>query len=173
MESMIEFVHQRIKKHKYQNGIDFTMGNGHDTLFLSDYCHHVYSYDIQSLALNNTKEFVKRKKNITLFLKSHEYFDEDVRNFEVGIFNLGYLPGGNHECVTQYETTLKTIKKALEHLVKGGCLYVVVYIVYDLKYENMHPNLYFLSLDHVQYNVAKFEMMNKNNSPYVVIIEKR
>ena len=39
MESMIEFVHQRIKKHKYQNGIDFTMGNGHDTLFLSDYCH--------------------------------------------------------------------------------------------------------------------------------------
>ena len=45
MESMIEFVHQRIKKHKYQNGIDFTMGNGHDTLFLSDYCHHVYSYD--------------------------------------------------------------------------------------------------------------------------------
>ena len=34
MESMIEFVHQRIKKHKYQNGIDFTMGNGHDTLFL-------------------------------------------------------------------------------------------------------------------------------------------
>lgn len=55
MESMIEFVHQRIKKHKYQNGIDFTMGNGHDTLFLSDYCHHVYSYDIQSLALNNTK----------------------------------------------------------------------------------------------------------------------
>ena len=103
MESMIEFVHQRIKKHKYQNGIDFTMGNGHDTLFLSDYCHHVYSYDIQSLALNNTKELVKRKKNITLFLKSHEYFDEDVRDFEVGIFNLGYLPGGNHECVTQYE----------------------------------------------------------------------
>ena len=94
MESMIEFVHQRIKKHKYQNGIDFTMGNGHDTLFLSDYCHHVYSYDIQSLALNNTKELVKRKKNITLFLKSHEYFDEDVRDFEVGIFNLGYLPGG-------------------------------------------------------------------------------
>ena len=46
MESMIEFVHQRIKKHKYQNGIDFTMGNGHDTLLLSDYCHHVYSYDI-------------------------------------------------------------------------------------------------------------------------------
>mgnify|MGYP002548498295 FL=1 len=173
MESMIEFVHQRIKKHKYQNGIDFTMGNGHDTLFLSDYCHHVYSYDIQSLALNNTKELVKRKKNITLFLKSHEYFDEDVRDFEVGIFNLGYLPGGNHECVTQYETTLKTIKKALEHLVKGGCLYVVVYIGHDQGKESINLDAYFRTLDHKLYNVAKFEMMNKNNSPYVVIIEKK
>ena len=32
--------------------VDATMGNGHDTLFLSDYCKHVYSYDIQALALN-------------------------------------------------------------------------------------------------------------------------
>ena len=118
MESMIEFVHQRIKKHKYQNGIDFTMGNGHDTLFLSDYCHHVYSYDIQSLALNNTKELVKRKKNITLFLKSHEYFDDQGK-------------------------------------------------------ESTNLDAYFRTLDHKLYNVAKFEMMNKNNSPYVVIIEKR
>ena len=76
MESMIEFVHQRIKKHKYQNGIDFTMGNGHDTLFLSEYCHHVYSYDIQSLALNNTKELVKRKKNITLLIVTKSCTDK-------------------------------------------------------------------------------------------------
>ena len=69
MESMIEFVHQRIKKHKYQNGIDFTMGNGHDTLFLSDYCHHVYSYDIQSLALNNTKGISKEKKEYYFIFK--------------------------------------------------------------------------------------------------------
>ena len=69
MESMIEFVHQRIKKHKYQNGIDFTMGNGHDTLFLSDYCHHVYSYDIQSLALNNNKRISKEKKEYYFIFK--------------------------------------------------------------------------------------------------------
>ena len=132
------------------------MGNGHDTLFLSDYCHHVYSYDIQSLALNNTKGLVKRKKNITLFLKSHEYFDEDVRDFEVGIFNLGYLPEGDHNITT----TL-------------GCLYVVVYIGHDQGKESTNLDAYFRTLDHKLYNVAKFEMMNKNNSPYVVIIEKR
>ena len=51
MESMIEFVHQRIKKHKYQNGIDFTMGNGHDTLFLAEQCPKVYAFDIQHIVL--------------------------------------------------------------------------------------------------------------------------
>ena len=70
MESMIEFVHQRIKKHKYQNGIDFTMGNGHDTLFLSDYCYHVYSYDIQSLALNNKRISKEKKEYYFIFKKS-------------------------------------------------------------------------------------------------------
>lgn len=64
----------------------------------------------------------------------------------VGIFNLGYLPGGNHECVTQYETTLKTIEKALEHLVKGGCLHVVVYIGHDQGKESTNLDAYFRSL---------------------------
>ena len=35
METMIEYVHNRIKRKDYQIAIDFTMGNGHDTLFLS------------------------------------------------------------------------------------------------------------------------------------------
>ena len=30
MESMIEFIHERIGKKYYAQGIDFTMGNGHD-----------------------------------------------------------------------------------------------------------------------------------------------
>ena len=33
MESMIEFIHERIGKKYYDQVIDFTMGNGHDTLF--------------------------------------------------------------------------------------------------------------------------------------------
>lgn len=173
MESMIAFVHHRIQEKRYQNGIDFTMGNGHDTLFLSDYCQHVYSYDIQSLALEHTKLLVKGKKNITLFLKSHELFDEDVQEFDVGIFNLGYLPGGDLQLTTHYEVTLQAIDKALVHLSKKGCLYVVVYIGHDQGKESYFLQSYFQKLDHKLYNVAKFEMMNKNHAPYVVIIEKR
>ena len=172
MESMIEFVHQRIKKHKYQNGIDFTMGNGHDTLFLSDYCHHVYSYDIQSLALNNTKELVKRKKNITLFLKSHEYFDEDVRDFEVGIFNLGYLPEGDHNITTTLDVTQRTLIKAVEHMKK--VIFITCYIGHPQgKEEALWIDNYVSDLDTHTYNVSSFKMMNKKNAPYVIEIERK
>lgn len=173
MESMISFVQERIKKKRYGLAIDFTMGNGHDTLFLSEYCQHVYSYDIQEMAIENTKKLVKEKNNISLFLKSHEYFDEDVQNFDVGIFNLGYLPGGNQETTTDYQVTLKTVKKALHCLNKKGTIYVVVYIGHDHGLESEHLNEYFQTLDHRLYNVAKFEMMNKINAPYVIILEKR
>ncbi|MGN1183494.1 MAG: tRNA (mnm(5)s(2)U34)-methyltransferase [Faecalibacillus sp.] len=173
MESMTEFVQTRIKKKTYHHGIDFTMGNGHDTLFLSEYCQHVYSYDIQKIALQKTQELVKDKNNISLFLKSHEFFDEDVNTFDVGIFNLGYLPGGNHQITTKYQTTIKTIEKALSFLSVHGCLYIVVYVGHDNGEESLYLNSYFQTLDHKLYNVAKFEMMNKNNAPYVIIVEKR
>lgn len=173
MENMISFVHDRIRKRKYDNGIDFTMGNGHDTLFLSEYCHHVYSYDIQKEALEHTKTLIKDKNNISLYLKSHELFDQDVDSFDVGIFNLGYLPGGNKEITTTYETTLRTLKKAVTCLCKKGVIYVVVYTGHDQGKESDGLMEYFLTLDHMIFNVAKFEMMNKDNAPYVVMIEKR
>ena len=50
METMIEYVHNRIKRKDYQIAIDFTMGNGHDTLFLSKVAKQVYSFDIQQEA---------------------------------------------------------------------------------------------------------------------------
>lgn len=173
MENMISFVHDRISKKKYDNGIDFTMGNGHDTLFLSDYCHKVYSYDIQKEALDHTRELIKGKDNVLLHLKSHELFDQDVDSFDVGIFNLGYLPGGSKEITTEYETTLKTLKKAVACLRKKGVIYIVVYTGHDLGKESAYLMEYFLTLDHMIFNVARFEMMNKENAPYVVMIEKR
>lgn len=173
MENMISFVHDRIKKRRYDIGIDFTMGNGHDTLFLSQFCHHVYSYDIQLTALKHTQKLLADRSNVSLFLKSHEFFDEDVEHFDVGIFNLGYLPGSDETIVTEYHVTLKAIQKALLSLTKKGCLYVVVYTGHDQGRESHYLEEYFRSLDHMIFNVAKFEMLNKKNAPYVVIIEKR
>lgn len=52
MLSMVEYVHERM--HTYDNleiGVDFTMGNGHDTKSLIECCKEVYSFDIQEEAL--------------------------------------------------------------------------------------------------------------------------
>ena len=47
MLMMVEYVHQRISTYSFQVGVDFTMGNGHDTLFLAEQCPKVYAFDIQ------------------------------------------------------------------------------------------------------------------------------
>ena len=164
METMIEYVHNRIKRKDYQIAIDFTMGNGHDTLFLSKVAKQVYSFDIQQEALNNTKKLIEDTDNVNLILASHENFDCYVKNFDVGIFNLGYLP----------DSSLQAIKKAVEYLNRKGELFLVVYIGHDEgKKESLLIEEYVASLDHISYNVALFKMMNKLSAPYVIQIEKR
>lgn len=90
MLSMVEYVHERM--HTYDNleiGVDFTMGNGHDTKSLIECCKEVYSFDIQEEALIHTRELVGDKAH--LIRDSHENFDHYVDTFDIGIFNLGYL----------------------------------------------------------------------------------
>ena len=57
--------------------IDATMGNGNDTLLLSRLCGekgHVLAFDIQEIALANTRERLEKENaphNYELFLDSH------------------------------------------------------------------------------------------------------
>ncbi len=174
MESMIEFVHQRISQNQYSIGIDFTMGNGHDTLFLAKYCQTVHSFDIQEQALVSSRQLVKDQGHVFLHLDSHEHFLNYVDHFDVGIFNLGYLPQGDHHITTQSDVTLNTLRQALIALNPLGHIYLVVYIGHEegLK-ESALIDAYVASLDHKLYNVALFKMMNKDHAPYVLDIEKR
>ena len=58
--------------------VDFTMGNGNDTLFLSETVGEsgrVYAFDIQAGALQNTEQRLRAAgapKNYTLILASHD-----------------------------------------------------------------------------------------------------
>lgn len=62
---------------------DFTMGGGHDTLYLSDLVPEgkVYAFDIQPLALERTRKRLEEaggRPNVQLILDSHENFDRYV-----------------------------------------------------------------------------------------------
>ena len=118
--------------------VDATMGNGHDTLFLCETVGprgHVFAFDIQPAALVNTEKLL-RDNNVLdradLFCAGHEWLDQYVKEpVRAVVFNLGWLPGGNHSVTTRVETTLVAVRNALDLLAPGGMLVLCAYPGHD------------------------------------------
>lgn len=114
--------------------VDATCGNGHDTLFLARLagpCGKVYAFDIQLQALERTAavlEAEEMRERVILVHRGHEHLDAYVRGEIAAVmFNLGYLPGGDHRLVTRGETTVLGLQAALALLRPGGLITLVVY----------------------------------------------
>ena len=98
--------------------VDFTMGNGNDTLFLSKTVGEegrVYAFDIQEEALVSTKRHLEENgapENYTLICASHHRVKEFVKEpIKAGMFNLGYLPRSGRKAVTTLrETTMPAVE---------------------------------------------------------------
>jgi SAM-dependent methyltransferase len=114
--------------------IDATMGNGHDTLFLTRCVSpggHVFAFDVQAAALEETRKRVPAEMT-TLFHGGHETMCERIPAEYHGrvsaiMFNLGYLPGSDKSCITHTQTTLAALEQAIEMLRPGGVLTIAVY----------------------------------------------
>jgi 16S rRNA C1402 N4-methylase RsmH len=155
--------------------VDFTMGNGFDTLFLCERCKKVYAFDKQQKALENTKERLQNNhlENYELILDGHEHCRRYLPIYQVGIFNLGYLPGQSHVITTKEDTTLKALRDAIDLLDIKGRLVVVCYPGHDEgKKESEAIERFASCLSSHDFHVASFKMMNKKLSPYLVIIDK-
>ena len=81
--------------HEGDVAVDFTMGNGHDTEFLSKTVGefgHVFAFDVQEQALASTSENLKKAgcpDNYTLILDSHHNVKDYVKEpICAGLFNL-------------------------------------------------------------------------------------
>ncbi len=114
--------------------IDATMGNGHDTLYLCELVGaegHVIAFDIQPDAVESTRRRLTEAgmmDRATLYCKGHQYMDEaGVQNVSAIVFNLGWLPGGNKEITTLWETTREALEKALNLLKPQGVLLLCAY----------------------------------------------
>lgn len=174
MRSMVEHVHQQIKDLQVDIAVDFTMGNGYDTFVLSNIAKQVYSFDVQDEALKETKKKLIGIYNVKLIKENHLHFDKYVDKFDIGIFNLGYLPNSNHSITTEVRNTMQTIEKAVALLNPGGLLYMVIYIGHEEgQKEAREIESYVQQLHHRNYNIAKFSMLNKRQAPYVIEVEKR
>ena len=161
---------------------DFTMGNGHDTLFLSNTVKstgHVYAFDIQEGALISTKKRLETEgqyENYTLIHDSHHNLKKYIdRKIKAGMFNLGYLPGSNNKSLTtKRETTLPAVKDALDMLDSDGILLIAVYPGHaEGEVEGKLLLEYFETIDRHEMSVSRFQIVNSPTSPYFFICEKK
>ena len=114
--------------------IDATMGNGRDTLALCRLVGEegrVYAFDVQPSAVENTRQRLAEAgllKRARLFCMGHEHLAGQVRGpVSAAVFNLGWLPGGDHSVTTRWETTKAAVEAALGLLKGGGVLVICAY----------------------------------------------
>ena len=161
--------------------VDFTMGNGNDTLFLSrtvGECGRVYAFDIQPEALTSTEAHLKSEgapENYTLICASHHRVGEFVKEpIKAGMFNLGYLPrSGRKTLYTMRETTMPAVEAAIDLLAPDGVLIVAIYPGHEegaLEGEMLRE--YFAGLSKYRICASEFHILNSPTSPYFFLVEK-
>lgn len=159
--------------------IDATAGNGHDTLFLAQLTGesgHVYAFDIQEDAVRATREQVKEFRHVDVILDSHSKIEEYVKD-EIGaaVFNLGYLPKGDHSIITKAGTTLSAISQCLHLLKENGLVLIVIYSGHEGGSEERDAVMDFVQmLPQTTFDVMKYQFINQQHSPpFLVAIEKK
>lgn len=152
--------------------IDMTAGNGYDSLFLGKIAKRVYSFDIQDEAITNTLKLLEENNisNVTVLKESHDLFDIFVREpIDLAIYNLGYLPSGNKDIKTNALIVLNSLEKAIEQLSIGGIIVIVIYL--HNQEESIKISDFSKHLDS-HFDVMKYEVLNKEQSPYIIKISK-
>ena len=167
---------------KGDTAVDFTMGNGYDTVFLSKTVGEtgsVIAFDIQESALVSTEKNLRGNScpdNWRLICASHDRANEFVKTkIKAGMFNLGYLPGANRkQLTTKRSTTIPAVSRALDMLDDGAVLLVAVYPGHpEGEAEGRELTEFFSKISRFKYSIAEFRMVNSPTSPFFFVIETK
>lgn len=184
MTRATSYVHYilRDKINKGDLVVDATMGNGNDTLFLAGLVGkegRVFAFDIQELALDRTLGKINDNNlsdyNIRLINDSHENIGNYLNTpIDGAMFNLGYLPGGDHSIITKPTSTIEGIKSVLRLLKPAGIISIILYYGHEGgEEEKVEVINYLEQLPSEVYTVMQSSYLNRdNNPPIVVFIEK-
>ncbi|GEN57667.1 putative rRNA methylase YtqB [Halolactibacillus alkaliphilus] len=187
MKRVIPYSHQLLKEtiHPGDIVVDATMGNGHDTLLLSQLVGEtgtVYAFDIQKQALKETEQrlFAHNQPQRQLILDSHANIlnhlsPEHHHQITAAIFNLGYLPGSDKSIITTPDSTIEAVTHLITHLKIGGLIILVVYHGHpggDEERDQLISSL--ASLDQKEFDVLRYGFINqKNHPPFILAIKKK
>jgi SAM-dependent methyltransferase len=165
--------------------IDATVGKGNDTLFLARLTGphgRVFGFDTQSQAIAFAQEKASHQSNSSIqwINLSHEFLLEAIGDEWLGrigavMFNLGYLPGFDHQITTNADSTLIGLDAAIQLLRIGGLVTVIAYTGHVGGQEEADAVVQWASqLPQTQYNVLSYQFINqKNNPPFLVAVEKK
>lgn len=122
----------------YDVVVDATLGNGHDALFLARCLKGkgtLLGYDIQKKAIDSSSLLFSANPELTkeldvkFYLTSHEELDALFPSLIV--YNLGYLPRGDKTVTTSFQTTKKSIERAISLIKPGGVISITSYPGHD------------------------------------------
>ena len=157
--------------------IDATAGNGNDALKLCQAVGNnglVYAFDIQNTAIEHTESKLKNNgfSNYKMVKDSHSNIELYVMEpVKAVVFNLGYLPGGDHSIHTKYDTTITAVEKSLKLLQQDGFVAIAIYHGKNSGTEERDKVLeYIKNLDHKKYTAIVYDFYNRPNNPPITVI---
>lgn len=183
--TITDWIHQILSQYITEGDfcIDATAGKGKDTLYLCGQVGKqgkVLAFDIQEEAIAIARKSVIEQgyeERVEFILGGHETMDlyGEEESAAAILFNLGYLPGGDHSVATRKETTLEALEKGVKILKKQGILCVCIYSGGDTGFEEKDAVLEWVkNLPAREYDVIACPFINKpNNPPMPVFIRKR
>lgn len=176
--SILNRVHERFCYYIKPNSlvIDATIGNGNDTLYIANIATkgHVFGFDIQKQAIDNTKKLLKEKtfNNVTLYQENHtnmkDVLKEYIGKISLITFNLGYLPNGDKKVSTNVKDTISAIKASLELVHNKGIILITVYPGHEEGLKESNKLKEFLK----DKNVTYYYNTDNKEAPYLIEIKK-
>jgi Putative rRNA methylase len=173
--------------------VDLTAGNGHDTRFLAGMVGRsglVLAFDAQHQALANTAVLLEADgiapvlhrgrrppevaAGVVLIADSHEAVAEYLpRPAQAFIANLGFLPGGDPSLKTLPQTTVTAVESALANLTPQGRLALVVYVGHPGGPEEGEALEDLLrKLPPQGWDVVRFQLLNRQLAPYLLVVDR-
>lgn len=188
MLNAMRFSHQLLEEtiNRFPSGlfIDATLGNGHDSYFIlsnKNFKGRLLSFDIQARAILNSYQRINQLQTTSASYQfihaSHDTLFNYLNSNSLihgAIFNLGYLPGGDHQITTHSHSTLNALQQIMSRLVRKGRILIVIYSGHsEGQVEKEQLLNYLKAIDQQAYHIYHYHALNqKNNPPELLAIER-
>lgn len=157
--------------------VDATAGRGRDAELLCRLIGEggrLYAFDIQEEAIASTRERLAAAgllERAVLIHDSHRRMANYLCAAHAVVFNLGYLPDGDHAVGTRAEESIPAIEAALSLIPDDGFITICLYYGGDSGYAERDALMDFLArLDAKRCTVMVQQFLNRPNCPPILII---